>query len=161
MSLRVCGIPEATALPSAGPAVRQSIHPDTLSTVRAMAQRFHRLQWQQKMHRVDLPPADPAVITRVCRLVDQTPFSGPPRVRVAQPNRGDGWEIHQRDRGLVADGTVRPIHVVIPAPLLKLFAGIRERQDPVGVQPGGAMAAALDEDFRVHKAMTFAKRTSP
>lgn len=36
-----------------------------------------------------------------------------------------------------------------------------EASDDCDGQPGGAMAAALDEDFRVHKAMTFAKRTSP
>lgn len=36
-----------------------------------------------------------------------------------------------------------------------------EASDDCDGQPGGAKAAALDEDFRVHKAMTFAKRTSP
>jgi len=51
----------------------------------------------------------------------------------------DNWAgcvtgIHQRDRGLVANGTVRPILVVVSAPLLQLFARICKRQEPMGVQ---------------------------
>ena len=34
--------------------------------------------------------------------------------------------------GLVADGTVQPILVVVPTPILQLFAGICKRQEPVG-----------------------------
>lgn len=46
--------------------------------------------------------------------------------------------IHERDRGLVADGTVRPILIVVSAPILQLFAGVRKRQEPVGIQAIGS-----------------------
>lgn len=48
-----------------------------------------------------------------------------------------GWlaaGVLQRDRGLVADGPVRPILVVVSDPSLHLFGRIRKRQEPVHVQ---------------------------
>lgn len=40
----------------------------------------------------------------------------------------------------MADGAVRPILVVVPAPSLQLFLGVRKRQEPVGVQALGPQA---------------------
>jgi hypothetical protein len=41
---------------------------------------------------------------------------------------------HEGNRGLVADGLVRPILVVVLAPILQLFAGVGKRQEPVRVK---------------------------
>jgi len=53
----------------------------------------------------------------------------------------------QQDRGLVADGPVRPILVIISEPNLHLFGRIRKCQEPVRVQALAAEAAVerLDE----------------
>lgn len=61
--------------------------------------------------------------------------------------------IHEGDRRLVADGAVWPILVVVPAPVLHLFAGVGKGQEPVGVQtfipeaPFKASMKALSVDW--------------
>jgi hypothetical protein len=41
---------------------------------------------------------------------------------------------HDGSRGLVADGAMRPVFVVVLAPILQLFAGVGKGQEPMRVQ---------------------------
>ena len=41
---------------------------------------------------------------------------------------------HEGSRGLVADGAMRPVFVVVAAPILQLFVGVGKGQEPVRVQ---------------------------
>jgi hypothetical protein len=61
-----------------------------------------------------------------------------------------GWVRHwdERDRGPVADGTVRSILVVVSAPLLQLFVGSK-RQEPLGVQALGLEAPVEGFDIGI------------
>lgn len=52
----------------------------------------------------------------------------------------------QRDRGLVADGPMRPILVVVSEPNLHLFGRVGKRQEPVLVQALGPEPSVEDLD---------------
>ena len=49
----------------------------------------------------------------------------------------------------MADGAMWPILVVVSAPSLQLFLGVRKRQEPVGVQALGPQAPVEGLDERI------------
>jgi len=92
----------------------------------------------------------PAAI-RASVFIGPLPNVGPPEGRVFRPlsrrRAGYAGGSHEGSRGLVADCAVRPILVVVVAPILQLFAGVGKGHEPVSVQALRAQAAVegLDE----------------
>jgi hypothetical protein len=86
----------------------------------------------------DVTPISHPAITRVWGEFGPLPLVGPPEGRVFRPlsrrRAGCAGGSHEGNRGLVADGPVRPILVVVFAPILQLFAGVGKRQEPMRVQ---------------------------
>lgn len=82
---------------------------------------------------------------------DPRPFSGPREAGVSGLLHGGGPAkppgFCSEIGGLVADGPVRPILVVVSDPSLHLFGRVRKRQEPVRVQAFASEAAVerLDE----------------
>lgn len=83
---------------------------------------------------------------------DPRPFSGPPELGVSgvRSRRWAGWSagILRQDRGLVADGPVWPILVVVFDPSLQLFGRIRKGQEPVRVQALGSRKRPLNASMK-------------
>jgi hypothetical protein len=61
---------------------------------------------------------------------------------------------HEGNRGLVANGAMRPVFVLVAAPILQLFARVGKRQEPVGVQTLGLQRAIERFDERVDTPMS-------
>jgi hypothetical protein len=74
--------------------------------------------------------------------IDLLPIVGPPEGRVFRPLVTPAGWLHRRDhegyRGLVADGSLRSILVIVLAPIVQLFPGVGNGQKPVRVQAFGA-----------------------
>src|ERR1700733_2260153 len=66
---------------------------------------------------------------------DLLPIVGPPEGRVFRLlprwRAGRAGGSHEGSRGLVADGAMRPVIVVVAAPILQLFAGVGKGQEPM------------------------------
>src|SRR6202158_6555370 len=56
---------------------------------------------------------------------------------------------YEGNRGLVANRPMRPKLVIVLSPILRLFAGVGKRQEPVGVQALGSQTAIERFDERV------------
>ena len=71
-------------------------------------------------------------------MIDLLPIVGPPEDRVFRVlprwRAGRAGGSHEGSRGLVADGAMRPVFVVVAAPILQLFAGVGKGQEPMRVQ---------------------------
>ena len=74
---------------------------------------------------------------RVFRAFGPLPNVGPPEGRVfralSRRRAGCADGSHEGNRGLVADGAMRPVFVVVAAPILQLFAGVGKGHEPMRV----------------------------
>ena len=87
---------------------------------------------------IDLTPISQSPVKNALKRCALLPIVGPPETRVfrllSRRWAGRAGGSHEANRGLVADGPVRPILVVVLAPILQLFAGVGKGQEPMRVE---------------------------